>query len=276
MFSKRLLTIFCLILFALINIILLSVSAKRGHTNSLADKIILAAIAPFQGGVTASVDFCEHVWDHYFWLLSTRQEYDRLRQRLERVEAERSHYVETLHTCQRLRRLLGMKEDLTYSSLAAQVVGVDPSGWFHSILIDVGTREGVSKGMPVVVPRGIVGRVVKSSFAHSKVMLMIDRSSAIDALVQRTRARGIVEGKTAEYCLLKYALRKDAIQVGDVVISSGLDGVFPKGLRIGAVKKVAKSPAGIFQSVDIEPFVDFAKLEEVLVITEHDGEGGEG
>ena len=272
MFSKRLLTIFCLVLFALINVILLSIIAKRGHGNSLPDRLILAAIAPFQGGVTASVNFCENVWDHYFWLVSTKEKYDRLKQELDRVEQERSRYVETQQTCERLRKLLGMKQKQAHGSLAARVVGVDPSGWFHSILIDVGTGEGVFKGMPVVVPKGVVGRVVEASFAHSKVMLMIDRSSAIDALVQRTRARGIVEGKTDTYCLFKYALRKDPIHVGDVVVSSGLDGVFPKGLRIGSVKKVAKSPAGIFQSVEIEPFVDFAKLEEVLVITDQDEE----
>jgi rod shape-determining protein MreC len=273
MFSKRLLTIFCLILFALINIILLSVSAKRGHSNSFADRIVLAAIAPFQGGVTASINFCEEIWEHYFWLVSTREEYDRLKTRLDEMEQERSRYIETEHTCQRLRKLLGMKNELGHTSLAAQVIGVDPSGWFHSILIDAGSRDGVFKGMPVVVPEGVVGQVVKVSFAHSKVMLMIDRSSAIDALVQRTRARGIVEGKTGEYCSFKYALRKDPIHEGDVVVSSGLDGVFPKGLRIGAVRTVAKSPAGIFQSVEIEPFVDFAKLEEVLVITDQNEQG---
>lgn len=267
MFSKRLLTIFCLILFALTNIILLSVSAKRDQSDSLFDKVVLAAVSPFQGVVTASVDFCEDLWAHYFWLVSTRREYDRLKQVLAGVEQERSQYVETLETCERLRKLLEMRESFDLVSIGAQVVGVDPSGWYHSILIDVGARDGVFEGMPVVVPKGIVGHVVKASFRHAKVILMIDRNCAIDALVQRTRARGIVEGKTDRYCRLKYALRKDAIQEGDVVISSGLDGLFPKGLRIGKVSRVEKTPAGIFQEVDIEPFVDFTRLEEVLVIT---------
>jgi rod shape-determining protein MreC len=271
MFSKRLLTIFCLILFALTNIILLSVSAKRDQSSSLMDRIILTAISPFQGAVTASIDFCEDLWEHYFWLVSTQQEYDRLKQAFARLERKKSHYLETEQTCQRLRELLGMKEALGYTSIAAQVVGVDPSGWFHSILIDVGTRDGVFEGMPVVVPRGIVGHVVKAAFSHSKVILMLDRSSAIDAIVQRTRARGIVEGKTGRHCRFKYALRKDAIREGDVVVSSGLDGIYPKGLRIGSVEKVEKSPAGIFQSVEIKPFVDFAKLEEVLVVTDTSG-----
>jgi rod shape-determining protein MreC len=122
--------------------------------------------------------------------------------------------------------------------------------------------------MPVVSPEGVVGQVVTASYDYSKVMLIIDRSSAIDSLVQRNRTRGVVEGETDTTCRFKYVLRKAEVNVGDTVVSSGLDGLFPKGLRIGEVKEISKDQPGIFQDVRIEPFVDFTRLEEVLVIIE--------
>ena len=122
--------------------------------------------------------------------------------------------------------------------------------------------------MPVVSPDGIVGQIVTASYEYAKVMLMTDRSSAIDALVQRNRARGIVEGETDETCLFKYVVRKAELEIGDVVVSSGLDGIFPKGLRIGAVSNISKVESSIFQEVKVTPFVDFGRLEEVLVIVE--------
>ena len=267
MFSRRLLAIFCLILFALTNLVLLSASAKHPHSNGIIGRMVMAAVAPFQEGVTRSVGFCEYIWDHYLYVVSARHECDEVKRTLAGLRLEKSRYVESEQTCQRLHKLLEIKDSLSHNLLAAQVVGVDPSGWFHSIIINVGTRDGAVKGMPVVAPEGIVGQIVKVSFGYSKVMLMIDRSSAIDALVQRTRVRGIIEGKTDEYCRFKYVLRKVEIDSGDVVVSSGFDGIFPKGLRIGFVKDVSKSRAGIFQNVNVEPFVDFTRLEEVLVIT---------
>jgi len=107
-----------------------------------------------------------------------------------------------------------------------------------------------------------------ASYDYAKVLLLTDRSSAIDALVQRTRTRGIVEGEAQAYCQFKYVVRKAEISLGDTVVSSGLDGVFPKGLRVGSVIEIAKGPSGIFQGVSIRPFVDFERLEEVLVILE--------
>lgn len=268
MFSKRLLSILCLILLVLINIIFLSVSAKHRHGSTVVDRVVMAGIAPFQEGVMHAIRFCEHVWSHYFYLVGVRQENDQLTRMLAQANLEKSQYIESEHSCQRLRKLLQVKTAFPQHLLAAQVVGVDPSGWFKTIIIDRGTHDGVGKGMAVMAPEGIVGQVVAPSYRHSKVMLIIDRSSAVDALVQRTRARGIVEGEADEYCQFKYVLRKADISVGDTVVSSGLDGLFPKGLRVGSVKEVSKGEPGIFQVVRVVPFVDFASLEEVLVILE--------
>ncbi len=268
MFSKRLVTIFCLILLALINIILLSVSAKNRHGSTIIDRVAMAAVAPFQEGVMRTIGLCEHMWSHYFNLVTVRQECDRLKGLLADAELEKNRHLESELACERLGKLLELKNSLPPRLLTAQVVGLDPSGWFKTIIINKGTNHGVSKGMPVIAPEGIVGQIVVPSYHYSKVLLIIDGSSAVDALVQRTRSRGIVEGETEEYCRFKYVVRKADVSIGDTVISSGLDGLFPKGLRVGSVEKISKSNSGIFQEVKVRPFVDFARLEEVLVMLE--------
>jgi len=117
-----------------------------------------------------------------------------------------------------------------------------------------------------VVPKGIAGQVTDVSANYSKVLLIIDHNSAVDALVQNDRARGIIQGDAAGQCLFKYVLRKHDIKIGDIVVSSGLDGVFPKGLAVGYVSAVVKPKSGIFQEVTVIPYVDFEKLEEVLIV----------
>jgi rod shape-determining protein MreC len=268
MFSKRLARILCVILFALINIALLSISAKHPHRYTIVDRVVMAGILPFQEGVTRTMHFCESMWHHYFCLVAVREECDRLKGMLAEAQMEKSRYQESEFACQRLRKLLEVKSEVPHRMLPARVVGLDPSGWFKTVFINRGTGDGVSNGMAVIASGGIVGRVIGASGRYAKVLLMIDRSSAIDALVQRTRSRGIVEGETSESCRLKYIVRKADIKIEDTVISSGLDGLFPKGLRVGAISEISRPSSGLFQEVKVRPFVDFTRLEEVLVILE--------
>jgi rod shape-determining protein MreC len=266
MFSKRLLTIVCLILFILTNIIFLSISAKHRHPETIIGKMAMAAVAPFQEMVVQTIRFAEHMWSHYFYLVSVKQECDRLQVSLNQAKMEIGRYIEAEQASHRLRRLLEMKMSLTYRLVAGQVVGLDPSGWYKTIIINRGTNDGVGKGMPVISPDGVVGQIVTASYEYAKVMLMIDRSNAIDALIQRNRTRGIVEGESEGLCRFKYVVRKAELEIGDVVVSSGLDQIFPKGLRIGKVESISKTESGIFQDVKVVPFVDFDRLEEVFVI----------
>ena len=124
--------------------------------------------------------------------------------------------------------------------------------------------------MPAVTHEGIVGKVLRTTPHYSDIITILDNLSSIDAIVQRSRARGIVEGQTDSSCILKYVLRTDDIETGDVIISSGLDGVYPKGLMLGRVNKVSKKSYGITQDVEVRPSVDFSRLEEVLVILKQD------
>ncbi|OGP66144.1 MAG: rod shape-determining protein MreC, partial [Deltaproteobacteria bacterium RBG_13_47_9] len=152
--------------------------------------------------------------------------------------------------------------------IGAEVIGQDPSSWFKSVTIDKGERDGVKQGMAVVSPIGIIGRILKTAPHYATVLLITDYNSAVDSIVQRTRAKAIVEGKGENRCQLKYLLRTEEVAIGDAVVTSGLGGNFPKGLMVGEVKKVDKKGHGVFQYAELVPSVDFAQLEEVFVIME--------
>ena len=224
---------------------------------------------PFQAGVTRVMHFCRRTWNHYFYLVGVQQERDRLKEELGAAEMEKNRCLESALATERLRELLEMNAEAPYRMLPAQVAGIDPSGWFKTVIINKGTGDGVSKGMAVVATKGLVGHVIKAFDRSAMVLLVIDRTSAVDALVQRSRFRGIVEGETPVNCRFKYLVRKADVKIGDTVVSSGLDGVFPKGLRVGAISQILNPGSGLFQEPRVRPFVDFARLEEVLVILEH-------
>jgi rod shape-determining protein MreC len=122
--------------------------------------------------------------------------------------------------------------------------------------------------MAVVTSEGVVGRVIEVSLHTAKVLLITDPNSAMDVIVQRSRTQGIMEGKVEEVCVLKYVQKNEDVQVGDKVITSGLGGIFPKGLVTGTVTKVERKRPGIFQYIEVTPSVDFSRLEEVLILKE--------
>jgi rod shape-determining protein MreC len=166
----------------------------------------------------------------------------------------------------RLRRLMGMGREFSQQVVYAEVIGRDPTAWFKTVIIDKGAKDNIAVGMPVVVPEGIVGQIVDVSGRYAKVLLIVDQNSAVDALVQRTRARGLIKGEFADQCRLEYVLRKEDVRIGDVIVTSGLDDVFPKGLRIGAIDDISGEPNEMFYTITIAPFVDFEKLEDLLIL----------
>ncbi|MDI6686819.1 MAG: rod shape-determining protein MreC [Desulfobacterales bacterium] len=265
MFSKKIVMIVGVIVLIAVNLMALSVTGRRYHTHGLG-QIAISLITPFQKTTTRSISFMRNVWNHYFCLVAAKQENDKLKEALSRAIEKNNRFNETEIFNLRLRKLLNFQKNMVEQTLVAEVIGKDPSPWFKTIIIDKGKSDGVERGLSVLVPEGIAGQVIDASPHSSKVLLIIDQISAIDALVQGTRARGIVKGGSNGQCFFMYALRKHDIRVGDTIISSGLDTVFPKGLRIGNVSKVIKQNFGIFQEVMVTPCVDFEKLEEVLVV----------
>lgn len=264
MFSKKTVIIAGMIALIAVCVIALAVTGTRGYSSYGFGNTILF-VSPFQEAAASSMRFARQIWNHYFFLVSVRKTNDCLRKSLSRSDQKNSRCNETQQSNLRLRRLLNFRETINENTIAAEVISKDPCPWFKSVIINKGEADRVKIGMAVVIPEGIAGVITDVSYRYSKVLLIIDQNSAVDALAQKTRARGIVKGNS-DSCLFKYVLRKHDIAEGDTVISSGLDGVFPKGLRVGKVSNVTKSNSGIFQEVKIAPFADFETLEEVLVI----------
>ena len=171
-----------------------------------------------------------------------------------------------------LRRLLGFTQaNPTHSYKAAEVkgrvIGRDPSNFLSYLTIDSGSQQGIEKGMPVVTELGLVGRITEVGSNWAKVMLIIDPSSSVNALIQSSRATGVVEGQVGGSLVMKYIPQRDTVNVNDIVLTSGLGGNFPKMLIIGQVTAVYQRDIEMFQQADIRPTVDFNNLEIVLVIT---------
>ncbi len=250
----------CFVLF-----LLSSNSSQRGSWNS-AEQMVVEGATPVQNFFKQTVKLLVDLWDDYFYLVDVRQENRRLKLEVDSLKRENSLYREMVATQERLSELLKFKEAVRQPAVAAEVVGLDPTGWFQSVLINKGTQSGIKPDMPVVNASGVVGRIVSVSPHYAKVLLIIDQNSAVDCLVQRSRDRGMVRGQSAQVCRLDYMVKSGDVKEGDVVITSGLGRVFPKGLPIGTVSNVKEGYGTLFKEIEVTPAVDFSKLEEVLVI----------
>ncbi|MGD8836415.1 MAG: rod shape-determining protein MreC [Desulfobacteraceae bacterium] len=266
MFSKKMMMIVGLIALVTISILTLSLSSRESYPAYGPGRIAISIVAPFQKMIVGTTRFLRDIWEHYFFLISVMEENEILHRQLRQAKALNHKNQEVSLANDRLRQLLALQKEITRPMIAAQVVGKDPSPWFQTILVDKGLSDGVEKGQPVINPEGIVGLVTDATGHFAKVMLITDPNSSVDAIIQKNRARGIIKGGTSGYCVLNYVLRKHDVTEGQVVISSGMDGVFPKGLPIGAIASIVKQQAGIFQDVTVRPFVDFERIEEVLIV----------
>lgn len=266
MFSNRMVVIVGLIVFFAVSIIILTVTSRVSQKSYGLDSTGIAVVGPFQDGSTWFIRSVKDIWRHYFRLVSVAEENERLHKQIAESEALNNKLKEMTLANQRLRNLLNFRKNIGQEILSAEIIGKDPSPWFKTVIIDKGRADGLDIGYPVVVPEGIVGQIAEVASHYAKVLLIIDQNNAVDGLVQRTRARGIIKGSPNGQCKFHYTLRKYDVRVGDTIISSGLDGVFPKGLRVGGVSAVVKRHSGIFQEVAVTPFVDFETLEEVMVI----------
>lgn len=255
-----------LIILVTLSVLILSLSSRRPYPVYGPGRVAIALVAPFQKIITRTTLFFHDIWDHYFFHVAVVEENARLRKELWQARALNNQGREALLANERLSRLLSVAQEVDRPMIAAQVVGKDPSPWFQTVMVDKGLSDGINKGSPVINPQGIVGLVIEVTGRYAKVMLITDPNSGVDAIVQESRARGIIKGGTTGYCLFEYVLRKHNVVVGDRVVSSGMDGVFPKGLPVGKVTTVVKHQAGIFQEVTVTPHVDFERLEEVLIV----------
>jgi len=251
------------VLFALI---FYSLNIPRNREANIVEKVVLASFQPVMKPVSEISGFFEDVWNGYINLVDIHKENIRLHDDIRKLNSHISAGNEALQENINLKRLLQMKETIKYPTVAASVIGEDLSSWFRTLVIDRGASSGLREGMAVVAADGVVGQIVKVTNSTSRVLLVTDHASGIAATIQRSRARGVVKGKGDGLCSLEFTTREEDVKVGDAVVSSGIGGVFLKGLPIGEVTMVKRGEYGIFQTVTIRSAVNMEHLEEVLVV----------
>lgn len=266
LFPKKHRTVIIACLLVIISLILLSYSIKQQAKVGFFRKLVFEITSPFVNVITISRHGLSDVWNRYIFLIGLEDENRRLNKENESLKQDLNQYREGYLEGLRLQKLLALKEKIRYPLVAARVVGRDQSSLLKTIFIDKGTSHGLRVDLPVIADQGVVGRIIEASAHISKVLLLTDENSNIDVLVQDTRIQGIVQGAGSLGYSLKYVPKTETVNIGNIIITSGLSGLFPKGLLIGSVKNVDKTDSGLFQKIDVAPFVDFAKIEEVMVI----------
>ena len=239
---------------------------RKPYSTSPAQESVFSLSSVVHKTANTILSFPVDLWQKYVYLLNTEEKNRILIEQNKSLRQENILLRETAIANKRLRTLLDFKEKTPLRLLAAEVVSVDTSLYFKTVFIDKGENDGVKKDLAVITPSGVVGKIFKTSPSSSMVMLLIDQNFALDTLIQNTRTRAVVEGLGISKCKLKYVLFSEPASLGDLVVSSGLEGVFPKGLLIGEIVHIAGKTAAIFQDITVEPMVEFDKLEEVFIV----------
>ena len=204
-------------------------------------------------------------WDDYVALTQVRTENERLKQQLGQMRVELQEQRGLAKQSQSLQQLLGLKTSIQVQTTAANVIAGGASPDFRTVTIDKGVNDRLHADMAVIAPAGVVGRIIMPTVRASKVQLLIDRNAAAGAIDERTRAQGVVVGTGADELRMDYVAGSADVKAGDMVVTSGIDGIYPKGFVIGQIQSVRRG-AGEYSAVVIRPAVDFSALEEVLVV----------
>lgn len=251
-------------------LIFYSLNLKNKERANPFERAVLTITAPVIGVVDHVNRGIMTIWNDYIDLVGVRQENLQLRETVKRLNTRLIRDQEAVLANDRLQKLLNLKAGQPNVILAAHVVGEDSSPWFRTILIDRGSVDGLQEGMPVIAANGVVGQLIKVAAGSSRVLLVTDHASSIAGITQRSRGRGVVKGKGDGRCSMEFAMRDDDIKVGDVIVTSGVGQIFPKGLPVGEVTMVRKGEYGIFQTIELRPFVNTSRLEEVLILVKQD------
>lgn len=257
-----------LFLFILVPILVIDTTNRAPTQYNWIDRAVVTISTPIQIALNWSLDKVVSGFQNYAFLWHVKRENLELQELNRRLLGEIVSLKEVQSENDRLRKLLDFGTEAKYQFIGAQVVAKDVSTDFRAVRINRGSDHGVKKDMAVVTHEGVVGRVLRTTNRTADVLTVLDFLSAVPALNSRSRTQGIVEGLTDELCQIKFTLRTDDVQKGDLFVTSGLGGVFPKGQPVGTVVEVKRKPYGITQYIELKPAVDFYKIEEVLVLTD--------
>lgn len=227
--------------------------------------VTFGAVAELQRLAMGAVTGVADVWSGYLDLRGTHAENARLRQDLQTMQVRLQEERALAQRTESLRQLLELRERAELDTTAAEIIAGAASPEFRTVTIDKGTAHRLRTDMAVISAAGVVGRVILPSLRASKVQLLIDRNAAAGAIIERTRAQGLVVGMGQDGIRMDYVPATADVQPGDLVVTSGIDGIYPKGFVIGTVEG-AERGAGTYHDIRIRPAVDFSRLEEVLVV----------
>lgn len=246
--------------------LLILFSSEKSSGGNVVSRALYTVISPVQRMFFATRSHARHVWSSYIDLVSLKEDNQRLKQELLDLKRQNAALLRDERENRRLRKLLKIKAQHEFPSVVAHVIGEDAVGWYRTFFINRGSEDGVLPFMAVTAAEGVVGRIARTSRDMSQVVLVTDPNLAVDCRVARTRDRGVLTGSTEDKCVLRYLKPNSEVRPDDEVVTSGLDGIFPRGLPVGRVESVTRDEQRLFNQARVIPAVNFSKIEEVLVI----------
>jgi rod shape-determining protein MreC len=249
-----------------LHVILISAQVNTRTGIPLLQVATFGAFAEIQRATMTTITRVRNLWTGYVDLTSVQRENEELKRELQTLQVRMQETRALATQTESLRQLLELRQRAGVETVAAEVIGAGAATDVRSYTIDKGSSDGVRKDMAVISPAGVVGRVVLPSRRAAQVQLLIDRNAAVAALIERTRAQGIVLGESGATLVMEYVPGTADVKQGDLVVTSGIDGIYPKGFVVGTVDLVERGP-GTFHQITVRPAVDFSRLEEVLVVT---------
>jgi len=258
--------IIILVSLVLASFALMTFDIRRSQSPTYLETVLMWVVSPVQNLITLTLNSANDVVDHYLFAAAVSEENEKLKHEIDKLIRQNNELNEELRQRDRIGNLMKYQEEHQLKSVVAKVIGRDATQWSRVVFVNRGTQDGIKENLAVVTNGGIVGHVIQAGLNTSKVMLIVDGRSSVDTLFSRDRVAGIVVGTGEEFCEMKYVPITAEVNVGDQIISSGLGGIYPKGLAVGTVIRVAKTTQGLFQEIFIAPNADFGRLEEVLIL----------
>jgi len=251
----------------LAHIILISAQVNSRSGVPVLETVTFGVFSEIQRAAAATSSGVRRTWHGYVALRGVRAENDMLKQQLDTLQVQLQQQRALAERSRQLQKLLELRDQAALSMAAADVIGVGASPDFQTITINKGTSDGLKSDMAVISSAGVVGRIVTPSRRAAKVQLLIDRNAAAGALVERTRAQGVVIGTGDSLLRMEYVADIGDVKEGDTVLTSGVDGIYSKGFVIGRVEKVERG-GGRYKLITVRPAADLRSLESVLVVLE--------
>ncbi len=247
---------------------LISAQVDTAPGTSVLHAATFGLLAEMQRMVSSTVAAGRDLWNGYVSLRGVREENTALQERVARLERSLQAQDALVRQAHSLERLLELERETEFVTLSSRVIGVDATPWFRTVTVDRGLGDGVRANMAVIAPGGLVGRVVGApSMRAARVQLIVDRNAAAGALIERTRVPGVIVGSGDGPALrMDYVSNLEDVRVGDAVVTSGADGVYPYGIPLGRVTAVERG-TDLYKSIGVAPAIEFDRMEHVLIVT---------